>query len=988
MNRFNQAHNKFRYFQFHPTLSSPALKGIPHFSLKLPQSIGYESQKVRILLVLGHIPTEDLRNKEVFRNTETGHVLSSMLMYGKKYARRVSEVMKIPMREEFGLAAIDFNFVKFYHLSQPQQQAARQLCAKRVRAFIKENKPTHVIFLGHEQEDAVLGVKNSWYYQGIVREGKIGNVDFKYTNILDFGKIFGKNTSDKEGEFEAVQVVGHIARQLAHVCYLGKNPFTCADLKVKPVYINTIHRFKLLMRKLRRAKEIAVDTETTSLSRCSPTILTIQFADSSRCGYVVPIEHKDTPFNKKQLDYIKREIRKFFLEKREGFKGFLGHNFKYDLTVIRKYFGIPIIDANIWCTMGAEFALDENTRFIDAVRGKDKTHFPLGNLLAFYGNDFYQRAKFSKDDRATIVTADLTKDVLNYTAMDVQGLHEIKRLQILRAQCEEFEGGDYRRAYERLVWNQVSAIVQIMSHMEQTGIMLDVKYTMELASQGGPLRGKLNEAVKKLYAMKSVHKANRMLSKDKGGAQKGLFGQIEYNLFDLGKPAHKQLLFIDILDLEPTRVSKKTGLPSVDKGFQAKHKEVPEVARFIDISTLQTLLRNFVEKFLKIVAKSEDGKKTRRIFPSFGYTKVVTGRGNSYNPNFMQIPSRGDKASLIKRMFIAPPGKVIIKLDLSTHEVRCWSIISFDKVLASVFKIGRDLRKRFYKEGGEDLRKQIELKGDVHKLNYNFFFKVPIPEITKDQRNSVKNTAFGVQYGMGDRALAAVTKLSEKEAVKLKKRFFGRFPKASDWIDRMHKSAREKFFAYSLTGRRRNLFGYFFDNRGIRGSTDRMAANAPTQGLGADAAHFGAWLMMRVAALVLQHFNKVDDTTQELPIAVRCMVHDSVFLEVAYEHVWLALHLVHHCMTVGVAREFKRIYGAEFTVPPEIDLEIGKNEKDLYKWDWSPESLKECITKASKDAGEADGIEASKIRKLMLSGKHDTKLTKFLEKNYPVFVDA
>jgi DNA polymerase I-like protein with 3'-5' exonuclease and polymerase domains len=975
---------KFRYISYQPNLTSPLPK-ITKFNLKLPISVGYESQKTRVLLVLGHIPTEDLRAKYVFQHTEGGTVLSSMFRYGKHYSRRVSETLDIKMREEFGLAAIDFNFIKFYDLPDRERDQARAYCAKRVRQFIREHKPTHIVFVGSDQQDYVLRQTNSWIYRGIIKEGSIGEHKFLYTNVVDFNKVLGAKQNDTPSdteEFNAVHIAGHISRQIAHLCYLNQNPFTCPNLEPHPIVVDTIKRFKKLMEKLRKAREVAIDTETTSLSRVEPTVLTIQFALNEKCGYIIPLEHKDTPFSKKELEYIKSELRNFFLEVTPKVI-FLGQNFKFDLTVLRVYLNVPLIDASVWDAMGAEFALDENVVVLRDLTGH--SHLALDGLLASYGCDYYQQAKFSKSDRDTISTVTLDKNVLNYCALDVQSLFAIKRLQLLRAQCEDYNGKPYKPVYERFVLNQISSIVQIMSHMEQTGIRVDLKYTMELAAQNGPLRSSLTSTIKKLYAMPSVKKANRMLSKKQGGAQKGLFGEVQYTLFDVGKPAHKLLLYIDILDLAPVNFTS-TKTPSINAAFQARHKSVPEVAALIEISKVQKLLSTFVEKFLKIISYSTDGKKTLRIFPSFGYTKAVTGRGVSYDPNFQQIPSRGEKAKLVKRMFVAPPECILVKLDFSAHEVRGWSLISFDKVLADVFKIGRELRKKFYKSGGEALRKAIELKGDVHKLNYNFFFGVPVEKITKDQRDSVKSVAFGTIYGKSDRSLAKDIKDSVEAATKLRVRFFKRFGRASDWLEATKKKAKEKYYTYSPIGRRRNLFGYFFANPGVRGATDRQAMNAPIQGLAADIGHYAGWLFLKLAYKILLKREK-EKPRFWMPIRVRCMVHDSIFVEVERKYAWLVLHLLHYATTVGVTKEFERIYNFKFTIPPEVDIEVGYNEKDLYKWDWSPESLQDCLKKTAEDIAKAEAISSSKIYRELVSGKEDKELVKYLNETYPVFVD-
>jgi DNA polymerase I - 3''-5'' exonuclease and polymerase domains len=54
------------------------------------------------------------------------------------------------------------------------------------------------------------------------------------------------------------------------------------------------------------------------------------------------------------------------------------------------------------------------------------------------------------------------------------------------------------------------------------------------------------------------------------------------------------------------------------------------------------------------------------------YTQLFTraGRFSSRNPNIQQIPKRGEEGQAIRKLFRAPPGKKLIKGDLSGIELR------------------------------------------------------------------------------------------------------------------------------------------------------------------------------------------------------------------------------------------------------------------------------------------------------------------------------
>ena len=72
-------------------------------------------------------------------------------------------------------------------------------------------------------------------------------------------------------------------------------------------------------------------------------------------------------------------------------------------------------------------------------------------------------------------------------------------------------------------------------------------------------------------------------------------------------------------------------------------------------------------------------------------------------------------------------------------------------------------------------------------------------------------------------------------------------------------------------------------------------------------------------------------------------VHDSIEIDCAYEDVWAALQIVEKGLTDCVAARVKERYGQEFTVPLEIDFEIGPTGKHVKEWDYNINTLQGII---------------------------------------------
>jgi DNA polymerase I-like protein with 3'-5' exonuclease and polymerase domains len=820
-------------------------------------------------------------------------------------------------------------------------------------------------------------------------------IDRTYT--VDVSDSDWDDSADMEEAVNNANILGYVARNIASL-FVGHLPFSIRKIQPVPKLVNTISKFDKLMELLERSKVIAVDSETTNLNRVANNpLLTLQFAVSTKRGFVLPILHKDSPFNVKQLSYIKRRLREFFIDSsvyNSTEQYLIFHNGKFDLTQIRHFLGIPVMFWSIWDTMAGEHNLDENVKVL-ATYGT-----PYGNLaqlVCHAGNDYYYRAAFSKGERSTISQRDLTGDVLNYCAFDVQSLFGLHLYQKRRSAIETLEFSNTRYssflpAFKNLVLRQMSNDIHMFSHMEHRGVFMDKPYMIRLASKSSPINTAIQAEKKKLYGRKSVKRANLRLLRKNGIPTSGLFGGTQF-IFDINKPDHKRTLFFEVLKLKA--LSEGAAGKSVDKFFQKANADVPEVKSLSIISVLAKLKSSYVDKFIHVLGQSEDGQHDGRLRPSYGFFKVLTGRGNSEDPSLHQIPTRSKEAKYVKRMFGSSPGCLLFKMDYSAHEVRGWSIISGDTILAEVFAIGRRLRQKYLKFGTKKLREEINLKGDIHKLNVEFFFKVPVTEVTGDQRADIKGVAFGAIYGKSAKTLARDLKKAVDYAEGLYKKFFGRFKRAAGWLEWAKKFSRIHKYVYcGITKRRRNLFGYMTEVPSLVGAMERRAMNSPIQGMGADFGHTAARLFMVNMYQLLLKLKRMAAEDPRMPVGIETMVHDSIRGESPYELLLMTCQVLQWCATLGTQEYYEEFFGASFTVPLEIEMEFGADESRMYKWDWNlkgdgkedDHSLYNCIRLALTDKQKdfEPSLDVDKMMESIYADWNNSKVKALLDKQFPI----
>ena len=279
-----------------------------------------------------------------------------------------------------------------------------------------------------------------------------------------------------------------------------------------------------------------------------------------------------------------------------------------------------------------------------------------------------------------------------------------------------------------------------------------------------------------------------------------------------------------------------------------------ELQRYRQISHELVFLENWLKR-----THSADG----RIHSTYYQLKSATGRLCSCRPNAQQIPSRGDDAAAMRKLFKAAPGKMFVKADFSAIELRIMAYLSGDETMRSALQEGQDL----------------------HKLTASRVSGLPLEQVTREQRQAAKTINFLLIYGgsaqtLQWRALSDYGNfISLDEAEEARNRFFAAYPGIKQWqekqIAEMSFTVRHYFhnciygtFEMPLTctftalGRRRvwPRFGV-----GIRASKFQLF-NTPCQGTGAD--------------LIKLVMCEMYDKLQSEDARIVGSIHDEIVLEV------------------------------------------------------------------------------------------------------------
>lgn len=239
-------------------------------------------------------------------------------------------------------------------------------------------------------------------------------------------------------------------------------------------------------------------------------------------------------------------------------------------------------------------------------------------------------------------------------------------------------------------------------------------------------------------------------------------------------------------------------------------------------------------------------------------------------------------------------------------------------------------------------------------------------------------------------------------------KFYKRYNKVADWLKNTVAFSHKTMFVHSSSGRRRHLIGYLVPIKQIQAAMERRAKNAPIQGFGSDLVHTAGRLFTQHIYEYLIRINEADENTETIPIRLNRMVHDSIFTSAPFHLVMATVQIIQWCCVKGVSEFYDDNYGIKFTVPLEIELEVGASCDVMYKWDWGVKPYDEnlfkkdlgddyeskykiesypidyCIRKACEDYCKLYKGNADKIYNEVMDSWNDSKTKKYLDKHYPI----
>jgi len=277
-------------------------------------------------------------------------------------------------------------------------------------------------------------------------------------------------------------------------------------------------------------------------------------------------------------------------------------------------------------------------------------------------------------------------------------------------------------------------------------------------------------------------------------------------VFNIGSTKQLGAVLFDELKL-PILKRTKTGYSTDSEVLEKLALKHPMAKHVLEFRKFEKLINTYTD-----VLRDAISPETGRVHATLQQTAGASGRLIATDPDLQRTPVKTPEGKRIRMAFVAEPGHRLIAADWSQIELRVLAHISGDPLLVDSFQRGID----------------------VHRRTASQIFHVEPAAVTRDQRDAGKTVNFATIYGQGATALGQILGIPRTEAAGYIDEYFRAYAGVRTWLDETMVDAHEKGYVTTLLGRRRWIPELFSKNQMDAAIGERIAANTPIQGSGAD----------------------------------------------------------------------------------------------------------------------------------------------------------
>lgn len=656
-------------------------------------------------------------------------------------------------------------------------------------------------------------------------------------------------------------------------------------------------------KRLEKADLLVFDTETShnasipceeagdkgGLDWASAQVLCIGMTDTVGKAWIVPLVGQNFRqiWTDQEYGRVMKAVRHLF----ESDVPKIAQNGKFDVHMMREA-GIKINEFIFDTMLAYSFIHDGASHALEPMRS-------MFTNMPFYDADVYDLTEGKSHMERS------PEDVLwKYCGADVDcTLRVAKWLDRLLDE----EGDEVRWVFENISMPAAT----VASHIEQNGVLID----MELANH-------IIEETDLLIASTEMELLSNLPVVYHPGAEKAV---------SFTSPQQVKKLFYTELGLPlPPVLTDKGKLCHTCRNRKTQHwyhtsTDKDAVAMLVDshlaVKSYQTLTQLHTLK--KTFLLGEEGKSSGllqhvkadgRIHTNYRCDAVETGRWSS-SPNLQNLPKETDERpevyKLVRKLFHAPPGRVMVEVDFSQIELRILAYLSGQYEMITKFEANED----FHLYTARHIL-WPEIDSEMSDEDWK--------EAHDDKRTGAKRVNFGIPYGLTAFGMSQWLHCTEEEAAGHINTYMGFFTLVRDYFRKSDQDLKYRQVRKNGFGRKRHFHGlktmqHYGGFKRVVGHMKREAYNYPIQSTAAD--------VLSLALIAVDN----DPWYEEHDAFIVLTVHDSITLECPEE---LAVECAHrtqeHFEEAGRCLSYKTEAGKTKRYYLPGDAKIGPSWSDWY----------------------------------------------------------
>lgn len=649
-------------------------------------------------------------------------------------------------------------------------------CNAWLQKDIEECRPQLIICLGTEAAQAILKTSAIPSPNVTHLHGKV----FPYhklncwVGVCNSPRFFLRRKNNDDGVYDDLI----FAYDLANILGVLGLPLPKPFLSDGNQFVTDIDEALKIFDEFSKSKDVvAFDYESTSLSPLTPNarIINVSLSNNKDKGYYIPIDLKISTDG----NFFWPEDKRLII--REALKNFITsdspktiQNYQMEELWSRIILGVSIKNF-VHDTMLTFHVINNRTG---------------NNNLAFQAYEFNGQEYKGLVDIENIEKSCM-KDQVDYSVFDSR--HTIAAYNDQRLQLKSNKKlADFNEMFTK----SLPTLVNI----KERGIRVSIEALNDIESE---FMGKINERIAAMRQDEQVQK----------------FEKASGEIFNLASPKQWNKILYEGYGLPPIMT---------EKGNESTSNEaIEEILKVTDNPKVKELLGHYVryKKYADVIKKvatapSEISKQVGllrrsmypdgKIHPTTNLHTVPTYRSSVTDPPTQNMYKHDAECRSVRRCIIPEPGHVLLEGDYKAHEARNIGMAS----------------------GDVELIRQTVAKIDIHKKWAGKIWKIPIEQVTSDQKYGSKNGfVFPSIYGSKPKSISKHLEVDQDFIRSLQEELWAEFTGVREWQRNLIKFYNENGYVEGLSGYRcyGPLTAYRIYNFPIQGQSFHILLAALTE---------------------------------------------------------------------------------------------------------------------------------------------------------------